>query len=154
MNVEEPKNGFPAASSTSFNYMKILNSSVHTTSNSNKENHKSVAILAQTLSSSNISINETKFNIFPVPGDGNCFFHSLSLILNGDFSMSKNYRQLICTFILQNWASWEDSILISHDHNMTQSVYTNVMLNGNGWATSSEIAVANRCLVTTKKCLL
>jgi hypothetical protein len=26
--------------------------------------------------------------------------------------MSKNYRQLICTFILQNWASWEDRILI------------------------------------------
>jgi hypothetical protein len=56
-------------------------------------------------------------NVFPVPGDGNCFFHSLSFILNGDFSMSKNYRQLICTFILQNWASWEDRILISHEHN-------------------------------------
>jgi hypothetical protein len=37
-----------------------------------------VAILAPTLPSSNISINETKFNVFPVPGDGNCFFHSLS----------------------------------------------------------------------------
>jgi hypothetical protein len=70
-----------------------------------KENHKSVAILAPTLPSSNISINETKFNVFPVPGDGNCFFHSLSFILNRDFSMSNNYRQLICTFILQNWAS-------------------------------------------------
>jgi hypothetical protein len=31
-----------------------------------KENHKSVAILAPTLPSSNISINETKFNVFPV----------------------------------------------------------------------------------------
>jgi hypothetical protein len=26
------------------------------------------------LPSSIISINETKFNVFPVPGDGNCFF--------------------------------------------------------------------------------
>jgi hypothetical protein len=55
-------------------------------------------------------INETKFNVFQVPGDGNCFFHSFSFILNRDFSMSNNYRQLICTFILQNWASWEDRI--------------------------------------------
>jgi hypothetical protein len=107
--------GFHAASSTSFNNMKNLNSSVHPTSNSMKENHKSVAILAPTLSSSNISINETNVNVFPVPGNGNCFFHSLSLILNGDFSMSNNYTQLICSFISQNWASWEDRILISHD---------------------------------------
>ena len=102
--------GFHAASSTSFNNMKNLNSSVHPTSNSMKENHKSVAILAPTLSSSNISINETKFNVFPVPDDGNWFFHSLSLIFNGDFSMSNNYRQLICSFILEKWASWEDRI--------------------------------------------
>jgi hypothetical protein len=93
--------GFHAASSTSFNNMKNLNSSVHPTSNSMKENHKSVAILAPTLSSSNISINETKFNVFPVHDDGNCFFHSLSLIFNGDFSMSNNYKQLICSFILE-----------------------------------------------------
>ena len=76
VNVEEPTHGFPAASSTSFNNIKKLNSAVHTTSM--KENHKSVAILAPTLPSSNISINETKFNVFPVPGDGNCFFiHSV-----------------------------------------------------------------------------
>jgi hypothetical protein len=42
VNVEEPTNGFPAASSTSFNNIKKLNSAVHTTSNSMKENHKSV----------------------------------------------------------------------------------------------------------------
>lgn len=60
--------------------------------------------------------------------------------------MSNNYRQLICTFILQNWASWEERILISHYHNMTKSVYTNVMLNGNGWATSSEIAAVSLLL--------
>jgi hypothetical protein len=93
-----------------------------------------------------VPINETKFNVFPVPGDGNCFFHSLSFILNRDFSMSNNYRQLICTFILQNWASWEDRILISPEHNMTTSVYIIVMLNGNGWATSSEIAAASLLL--------
>ena len=60
--------------------------------------------------------------------------------------MWNNYKQLICTFILQNWASWEDRIFISHEHNMTKSVYTNVMLNGNGWATSSEIAAASLLL--------
>ena len=74
------------------------------------------------------------------------FFHSLSLILNGDFSMSNNYRQLICTFILQNWVSWEDRILISHYHSMTKYVYANVMLNGNGSATSSEIVAASLLL--------
>ena len=141
VNVEEPKI-FPAASSNSLNNMKNLNSAVHATSNSMTENH----ISAPTLSSSNISINETKFNVFPVPGDGNCFLRSLSLILNGDFSMSNNNRQLICTFILQNWASWEDRILISHDHSMTKYVYANVMLNGNGSATSLEIAAASLLL--------
>ena len=60
--------------------------------------------------------------------------------------MSNNYRQLICTFILQNWASWEDRILISDAHNMTKCVYANVMLNGNGSATSSEIAAASLLL--------
>ena len=60
--------------------------------------------------------------------------------------MSNNYRQLICTFILQNWASWEERILISHEHNMTTSVYIIVMLNGNGWATTSEIAAASLLL--------
>jgi hypothetical protein len=103
VNVEEPTNGFPAASSTSFNNMKHFNSAVHTTSNSMKENHKSVAILAPTLSSSNISINETNFNVFPVPGDELCFFHSLSFILNRDCSMSNNYRQLICTLFYKIW---------------------------------------------------
>jgi hypothetical protein len=60
--------------------------------------------------------------------------------------MWNNYKQLICTFILQNWASWEDRIFISHEHNMTKSVYTNVMLNGNGWATSSKITAASLLL--------
>jgi hypothetical protein len=41
---------------------------------------------------------------------------------------------------------WEDRIFISHERNMTKSVYTNVMLNGNGWATSSEIAAASLLL--------
>ena len=69
VNVEEPKI-FPAASSNSLNNMKNLNSAVHATSNSMTENH----ISAPTLSSSNISINETKFNVFTVPGDENLFF--------------------------------------------------------------------------------
>jgi hypothetical protein len=79
VNVEEPKNGYPAASGTSFNNMKKFNSAVHTTSNSMKENHKSVSILAPTLSSSNISINETNFNVFTVTGDENLvfFIHSV-----------------------------------------------------------------------------
>lgn len=109
VNVEEPKYGFPAASSTSLNNMKKLNSSVHTTANSMKENHTSVAILAPTLSYSNISMYSQSLVMETV------FFHSLSLILNGDFSMSNNYTQLICSFISQNWASWEDRILITHD---------------------------------------
>jgi hypothetical protein len=73
------------------------------------------------------------------------FFHSLSFILNKDFSMSNNYKQLICTFILQNWASWEDRILISHEHNMTKSVYTNVMLNVNGWENGNRKAGDELC---------
>ena len=46
VNVEEPKR-FPAVSSTSLNNMNNVNSAVHATSNFMKENHKSVAILAQ-----------------------------------------------------------------------------------------------------------
>ena len=35
-----------------------------------------------------------------VPGDGNCSFSCLSLALNGDFSHSQNYRNLICQGIV------------------------------------------------------
>lgn len=43
------------------------------------------------------------FNISNVPGDGNCFFHCLSLALNGNFTMSSTYRQAICEHVLKNW---------------------------------------------------
>jgi hypothetical protein len=49
-------------------------------------------------------------------------------------------------FYFTKLGSWEDRILISHEHNITTSVYIIVMLNGNGWATSSEITAASLLL--------
>jgi hypothetical protein len=56
--------------------------------------------------------------------------------------MSNNYRQLICSFILEKWAYCEDRILISHDKIFVYKCN----FKRNGWATSSEIAVASLLL--------
>jgi hypothetical protein len=84
-------------------------------------------------------------NIFlscSVPGDGNCFFHSLSLIKNGNTTNSSFYRNIICTHIIHNCQIWEDNIFHSHTNNMTVELYQQHMIYRNGWAMVMETEAA------------
>jgi hypothetical protein len=50
------------------------------------------------LNSGRIKIESEDFLIYmyDVPGDGQCFFHALSLAITGNLSQSLVYRSLIC----------------------------------------------------------
>ena len=51
-----------------------------------------------------LTILSQAFNVYDVPGDGNCLFHSISLSLHGNFRHSFDYRRRICEFVSKNWA--------------------------------------------------
>ena len=87
-------------------------------------------------------VDNNPFLSYSVPGDGNFFFHSLSLLKNGNTTNSSFYRHIICTHILHNWQIWEDKIFHSHTNNMTVELYQQHMINRNGWATAMELQAA------------
>ena len=89
------------------------------------------------------TIQDTVFTVWQVPGDGNCFFHALSLALYGNFFRSNYLRTLICTNVIENWDVWQDLALLSHDVAMNTPIrYHQHMMLKNGWATACEIKVA------------
>ena len=91
-----------------------------------------------------IAIENDNFFIYDVPGDGNCFFSSLSLAINGDFSQTHVYRSLSCSEIYNNFYIYEDILKLSHYNNITRDIYLQTMVNGRGWATSCEISMASK----------
>jgi hypothetical protein len=54
------------------------------------------------INSGRIKIESEDFLICDVPGDGQCFFHVLSLAITGNLSQSLVYRSLICSEIYNN----------------------------------------------------
>jgi hypothetical protein len=97
------------------------------------------------LSGRPISINNIPHQIYSVPGDVNCFFHSLSLLIHGDLKNSFFFRNIICNHIAQNWSLWEEKVLRTHHSRMTHDMYVRTMVQGSGWATATEIEVASIC---------
>ena len=88
-------------------------------------------------------IDDTLYTNWNVPGDGNCFFHCISLSLHGDFSHSEYYRKLICAHIIENWEEWGDLAVLSHSLPSNDPIqYWDIMANNNEWATVSELKVA------------
>lgn len=79
------------------------------------------------------------FNISNVPGDGNCFFHCLSLALNHNFTMSVICRQIICEHILKNQEDLCNNIELQ---DQTPFSYLQSMILGYKYAFSCEIEVA------------
>ena len=97
------------------------------------------------LSGRPISINNIPHQIYSVPGDGNCFFHSLSLLIHGNPKNRFFFRNMICNHITNNWSLWEEKVLRTHHSRMTHDMYVRTMVQGSGWATSTEIEVASIC---------
>ena len=95
------------------------------------------------------TIQGTDYFNFRVPGDGNCFFNSLSLALNSDFTKSRHYRSVICMHVVRNWEIYKDLATITHDLTRTCiSLYCQHMLAQNGWATACEVRAACDVLQT------
>jgi len=104
--------------------------------------------------SGRIKIESEDFLIYDVPGDGQCFFHALSLAITGNLSQSLVYRSLICSEIYNNFDFYEDQLKLSHHSNISRHEYLNKMVHGNQWATSTEISVATRILQSNINILL
>ena len=90
-----------------------------------------------------VFINTAIYTQWHVPGDGNCFFHCLSLALHGNCLYSQHYRQMICAHIVEHWDVWGDLAVQSHNLQSNDSIqYTDTMVNRNEWATVCELKVA------------
>ena len=96
--------------------------------------------------SGRIKIESEYFLIYDVPGDGQCFFHALSLAITGNLSQSLVYRLLVCSEIYNKFDFYEDQLKLSHHSNISRHSYRNKMDHGNQWATSTKISVATRIL--------
>ena len=74
-----------------------------------------------------ITIENRNYHVYQIPGNGDCFFSSLSLAINGNFLKAYEYRRVICGHIVKNWPLWENKIHMQHSPNMTCDKYTNDM---------------------------
>ena len=91
------------------------------------------------------------FHVFDVPGDGDCFFHCLSLAIAGNLSNTQYYRQLICGAIENSWHDWKHLVLLHHGGTLPSTGYVEKMVNGKGYATGCEIraaAIIFQCCIT------
>ena len=106
-----------------------------------KENCDQFADISQSNEvNSDKSLNS--YQIQNVPGDGNCFFHCLSLKMFGDCKNSSNIRTNTCGFVLQNWASMENKVKLHHSIT-NRAQYAQSMIYRNGYATACEIEAAS-----------
>ena len=62
-----------------------------------------------------IDASKLQFHLLNVPGDGDCFFHCLSLVLVGDSSETRNYRYTVCKYIYENWSEWKERAEAGHE---------------------------------------
>lgn len=94
-----------------------------------------------------LELEGSKYKVFAVPGDGDCFFNSLSLALFGNFSQTRNLRLTICSSVYSNWAEWLPDLNQGHDAvNVSPHKYYQHMILHNGWATVCEIKTASAML--------
>jgi hypothetical protein len=72
------------------------------------------------LNSGRIKIESEDFLIYDVPGDGQCFFHALSLASTGNLSQSLVYRSLIYSEIYSNFDFYEDQLKLTFYFNSSR----------------------------------
>jgi hypothetical protein len=79
--------------------------------------------------SGRIKIESEDYLIYDVPGDGQCFFHALSLAITGNLSQSLVCRSLICSEIYNNFDFYEGQLKLSHHSNISRHAYRNKMVH-------------------------
>jgi hypothetical protein len=57
--------------------------------------------------------------------------------------MTRIYRELICSYIIQNWTAWEQKVLNGRGPRMNIETYIVHMLYGRSWATAAEVEAAS-----------
>ena len=60
-------------------------------------------------------MSKLAYDLLNVPGDGDCFFHCLSLALVGDSSETSNYRYVFWKYIFENWCQWKEKAEAGHE---------------------------------------
>ena len=87
-----------------------------------------------------LQIDGQPFELINVPGDGNCFFHCLSLALHGNNTFVMFFRRLITQHIVYNWDTYKDMAELCHSKQFnSQYHYWEFMTHTNSWATACEI---------------
>ncbi|XP_064619441.1 uncharacterized protein LOC135482894 [Lineus longissimus] len=96
-----------------------------------------------------------EYQIVNVPGDGNCFFHCLNDVIPGQRNPSghKQYRTLICGYILSTWDEHKAMVEVCHGIK-SQEQYQETMLKRSGYATSCEVQAAANLLKCSFNILL
>jgi hypothetical protein len=87
---------------------------------------------------------QLSFHLLNVPGDGDCFFHCLSLGLIGDSSETHNYRLHVSRFVFENWFQWKDRASDGHgiDNARDKYTYWSHMATTRNYATTCEVQAA------------
>ena len=96
-----------------------------------------------------LNVGEQLCNVYNEPGDGDCFFHCLSLNIHGDLNNTGIFRNLICGSVYSNWLDWAEKVSIFHSPYMTRDRYFEGMIEGHWWASACEIEAASSLLDTT-----
>ena len=74
--------------------------------------------------SQRITIDHHEYFVENVPGDGNSFFHCLSMAIYGDYSRTREYRNIVCHTIFNNWEDWHEKVELFHGPLMTTHKHT------------------------------
>ena len=111
-------------------------------------NQKLSEVMYNFTSSTDIVINGISFKIQNVPGDCNCYFHSISPFFNNRNHI--DLRQDICSQVCSHFEQWKPLVHLHHGVQTNQSSYSSKMIYSFGWATDVEIkatAIALNCTI-------
>jgi hypothetical protein len=95
-----------------------------------------------------LTIEGGKYSLQNVAGDGDCFFHCISVALHGssDFRRASQLRNRICTHVFLNWEEFESDVHLCHNTSLTKPSYLDFMLKKRNWATACEVKAASELL--------
>ena len=138
---------------TTPNNKRLHSATIETTTDANNNcetNHHAKKLCQHKVPQPNyfISIQSNEFAAYNVPGDGDCFFHCMTLATHHTLHESAHihYRESICSHIYHNWQNFLHLLPLFHDTSMTKQAYLQQMVHGHGFATALEIGVAAHLL--------
>ena len=115
---------------TTQNNKRLHSATIETTTDANNNcetNHQAKKLCQHKVPQPNyfISIQSNEFAAYNVPGDGDCFFHCMTLATHHILHESAHihYRESICSHIYHNWENFLHLLPSFHDTSMTKQWY-------------------------------